>query len=462
MKKLLNSLKNDRGTQLTLLVMLVVFILTLIQNFWTRYLADDWCYMYVYDHMGHPNDTSRRVNGLFDVIISMKNHWRICNGRVVAHGLLQLVLATSYPGFHKVIFNIVNSIMYVLLGWLLYKHSVYGRKKSIFLLIGIYAMMWLWLPQYGATVLWASGAANYLWCAVIILAYLLPYRKYAADSTSGMKDTTKNAVIMGVLGLFAGCTNENSGGAAALICILFVIVYKICKIKIPKWSISGIAGLIIGAVVLISAPGNYRISSKADLAEYINRLKDVINTSGNLLFGLLITFMVVMLLVWITNQGDEQRLGIAEKLIPAVYIIGAAAAIGVMMFAALRPERTWFISICIIIAVIGYMFTQINMKNIGGAIPYAAAVLIIICAASYTTELKKLHQTYTQIQAQDEAIAEARESDDKIAEVKLIVPSDSPHDSMFYTGNFSTNGDEWDNSWAARYYGLNKIIGIEP
>ena len=461
MKSISNYIKHHKKFVATLGVAVIIFIFTLIQNFWTQFVSDDWCYLFVYDHIGNPNPASHRVKHIFDVFSSMANHWKLWNGRIVAHGLLQLVFSTSYPGFHKVIFNIINSLMYVLCGGLIYLHGTYKKKNSVLLFLGIYAMMWFFIPQYGATVLWASGAANYLWCAVIILAYLLPYRMYLSNSDNVMKDSWRNCAIMTVLGLFAGCTNENSGGALALMCILFAIAYKINKIKIPKWSFAGIGATIIGAIVLISAPGNYRVSSKATLAELIERGKNVLKISEDLLFPLIMIMAVVLFFVWITNKNikSDSKYG---YLTPIIYFIGAAAAIGVLIFSAQRPERTWFISVCLIIIVNGYLFTEINFKPLGKYFSKAVvSVLALVLAVSYTVVFCDLHDTYEQVREQSKIINNARKENDAQVEIKIVKPSKSKHDYMTYVNDFSTNGNEWQNQWAALYYGLDKITGEE-
>ena len=472
MRSIINKMNKNKFYTYGIIVLIIIFILTLIQNFWTQYASDDWCYMYIYDHLGNPTDTSKRVKSIFDVIVSMKNHWNLWGGRVVAHGLLQLVLATSYPGFHKVIFNIVNAVMYVALGFVIYKHATYKRQNSVVLLIGIYAMMWFFIPQYGATVLWASGAANYLWCSVIILTYLLPYRMYAVNSENVMKDSVKNAVVMGILGLFAGCTNENSGGALALMCIMFILLYKYYKIKIPKWSLSGVCGTIIGAIVLIIAPGNYRFPNDTSLAELINRLKNVCEISHKLLFGLSLIMLAVLFLIWFTScatrkdttdeTGENARPNI---MLPVLYIVGAAASILVLVISSARPERTWFIGICLIITAIGYMYECINFKVLPRHfVPVSCIGIAVICSISYYTTMGSIHGSYLLTKEQEITIATAAKSGQKSASIKVAPRSDCKHDILYWeygVSHFESSPDTWVNAWASAYYGLDSISSTD-
>ncbi len=465
MKKLITRIKEDKALAACAVVCMVVFVLTLIQNFLTPFVSDDWCYMFVYEMPGNPTATSERVNSLFDIFRSMKNHWNLCNGRLVAHGLLQAVLATSYPGImHKVIFNIVNSLVFVLLGIVISLHASHKNKNSNALLLAcVYLMMWFFLPQYGATVLWASGAASYLWCATILLFFLLPYRRYALDHENIMKDNLKNEILMGIFGLFAGCTNENSGGAIAFTCILFVIFYKTNKIKIPKWSFSGIVGTIIGTIVLISSPSNDKISTPITLDLLAERMKEIVNKSSYVLFGLLVTFAIVVIFVVITNgmsKDDNKR-----KVLPLIYILGALSSIGVLIFSDYIPERAWFFAVCLTISMIGYYYEKIDFKMISKVIPKLVAVtLIVIFTLSYFTTIKELHNSYEQTRLQLDTIYEAKENGRSDVKIVMVKRNEHKRDVMSKpngVASYAPPSNTWVNAWSAKYFGLDRISAID-
>ena len=63
----------------------------------------------------------------------------------------------------KGLFNIINSLIYVLIGLLI---NVLVSGKKAFLkpshLSLTFLLMWFFLPGMGSTVLWVSGATNYL------------------------------------------------------------------------------------------------------------------------------------------------------------------------------------------------------------------------------------------------------------------------------------------------------------
>ena len=344
-------------------------------------------------------------------------------------------------------------------------HTLYKNKKvSASVLVCIYAMMWFFLPQYAATVLWASGAANYLWCSTILLLFLLPYRKYAFDPERVMADNLKNAILMGIFGLFAGCTNENSGGAVALICILLVIFCKKNKIKVPKWYLSGILGAIIGTIVLISSPSNNKISTPITFDVLSERVQVLVDISGCVFFGLLVTFAIVIFFVVLTNgmSKDENK----KKFFPFIYILGAAASIGALVFSQHMPERAWFFAVCLIISVIAYYYDKIDFKQIRKLTPKTVAVIVaLVFALSYFTTIKELHKSYEQASLQLDTIYEALENGYADVKIVMVRQTDNNRDVMsreIRIANYAPHPNTWVNAWSAKYFGLDSISAIEP
>ena len=115
--------------------------------------------------------------------------------------------------------------------------------------------MWIFIPTFGLSVLWVSGAGNYIWMIFFILLFLLPYRKheffYDKDNDSIFK-----VIGMFVFDIFSGITNENSSGAMIMSQIMFIIYWKYKNILIPKWSISGLISSSIGLIFMVMSPGN--------------------------------------------------------------------------------------------------------------------------------------------------------------------------------------------------------------
>lgn len=90
MDKVVEFIKKNKVKVAGALIMIAAFVILLIINLHVDYTSDDFRYRFIYDTPGNPLPTTKKISSFWDVIISMINHWKLCNGRVVAHGLLHL------------------------------------------------------------------------------------------------------------------------------------------------------------------------------------------------------------------------------------------------------------------------------------------------------------------------------------------------------------------------------------
>lgn len=167
--------KNNKKLKFMLAAAIVaaMFALFLIFNMFSGYAADD--YLYFFKYAGHNlKGVPQRLTGIGDIIAGMKVHYNVCNGRIPAHFMLQL-----FTLFGKNVFNVCNSLMFVFLGLLIYRHANIKGGLNIPLLIFVFAFEWLGTHLPATVYLWFSGAFNYLWTTTFILAFMLIYRDYA-------------------------------------------------------------------------------------------------------------------------------------------------------------------------------------------------------------------------------------------------------------------------------------------
>ena len=101
----------------------------------------------------------------------------------------------------KTVFNVFNSLVFVLLGLLVYFHANIKGKLNIPLLIFVYAFEWLGTYLPATVYLWFSGSFNYLWTTTFVLAFLMIYRIYA---TGGIRHNPKAETALCVITLAGG------------------------------------------------------------------------------------------------------------------------------------------------------------------------------------------------------------------------------------------------------------------
>ena len=256
MKKLLNE-KN--------IILFIIFISMLSLNYLYPYISDDYTYMYKYDNF-------ERIKNISDIFFSMKDHYFLWGGRVLAHSLASVFLLLP-----KNIFNICNSIMYTIFIYLIYLIGRRNNKDNYNYLFIIHLLIWFINISFGEVTLWLTGSCNYLWTSVIILLFLYLFHK-----------ENKNVIIFSILGILAGMCNENFSLSIIFVCILFVIFNKNYR---NKNNYIGIIFLIIGYLFLFLAPGNF-IRASAGVNNIITITQKILYLIN--VFSLLIIFILLL------------------------------------------------------------------------------------------------------------------------------------------------------------------------
>lgn len=433
-------------------ILLTTFVMLYLLNKNTHFTSDDFRYHFMYESF-LPTENVARITNLKDIFYSMYNHYFMWGGRITAHALVQFILI-----FNKNIFNIVNSLFFVGLIILIYMHCNVNKKVNVTLLIGIILSLFFFIPQFGLTVLWVSGAGNYLWCAFIILLFLLPYRVHAENSKNE-KDSIFKLIYMIPLGIVAGWTNENTGGAMILLIMLFMLFYKLNNIKIPKWAVAGFISSSIGFIFLILAPGNnarkeHMIKKTIDLG---NNILNVLGTTFTLCWGLVILLIVFVVLFSLTNKDEKVKS--KQLMLSTMYFICALAGIIVMVVSPQIAGRVWFGPITFIIISIFNLYPYINKDKY--KLKIIIPVFLVLFGFKFIQDYKfaydDITKTFNNINQQISTIVDEKEKGNLDVQVKSIEKPKSKYNAFLGTRYLSDDKDSWLNQWMAKYYDINSI-----
>lgn len=437
----------------------LMFGLILVFNSMIGYAADD--YLYFFKYTGHVvKGTPERLTGIGDIFTGMVTHYKICNGRIPAHFLLQL-----FTFFDKSVFNIFNSLFFVLLGLLIYFHANYKRPINIPLLIFIYAFEWLGFYRPATSVLWYSAAFNYLWTTVWILTFLMFYRinTEKSQNPSTVKETIFS-VLMLFAGILAGWTNENMGGAAIGAVILFLIYFKIKKMPVRAHHITGFIGTVIGFGILILAPGNRvrfdHTKRERNILKHFKWSFDQLTWNiWRALLVMLIVFVIV-LLIW-----RIKKLKI-DWLRPCIYALTGFAGAGVMLLSPEAPPRSFFGANVMFACAAFSLAAQVMDKQLSGVKRTAIVISALLAIGFGTLYVGE----YYALKSDSLAYAEIRQEmyDQKAAGIKDIkIPVARPRKSMWSLYSYMTSlpnnkpNSRWLDNWAAEYYGVDSITMIK-
>lgn len=160
----------------TIIILLATAIVFLCLNLFVPYYDDDIWYALKYI----PNEILAPITQFSDILTAQYHHYMGENSRALVHIVLQTLLATLPDRG----FDILNTIVFLLLVWLATRYTQPAGRKTeplplLLTIVGIYGL----LPDMAYLFYWASGSLNYMWTSVATLAFLLYWQKSVQTTT---------------------------------------------------------------------------------------------------------------------------------------------------------------------------------------------------------------------------------------------------------------------------------------
>ncbi len=224
----------------------LTFAVIFVLNRMTLMMVDDYRYSFSFV------DASERMRSLSQLIPSMKAHYERMNGRLLTHGVVQLILMKCPP----ILFDILNTAVFCLLIFLMYHYiwrRFHDRTNVLFLLTAV-AAVWAFVPAFGEVCLWLDGACNYLWAVTFSLLYLWPL---IIDEEREPKLPFR--VLYVQLGFVVGGISETCSMAVMGAFVLhFIYDRLIARRKTPWWKIVPVLTMLPWYIYMISSPGTHQ------------------------------------------------------------------------------------------------------------------------------------------------------------------------------------------------------------
>ena len=452
-------MKLNRNKIIALVICTLVFIFMLILNNNTTLVTDDFIYQFVFTNR-YPQNNTKLITNFFELFISMSNHWRLWGGRVVVHFLLQFSFIIGIW-----FFNTINSLMFVMLGLLIYKHIINDKKEiNILLLLLIYTAIFIFVPQPGATILWKSGSANYLWSSVLILFLTLKYKNNFLHFDQN--DNIVKIILYFIYGIIVGCCNENAGCALIVCILLFIICNKIKNSTIPNWMIFNFIGTVLGYIFLLVSPGNFIRANQmyasvdysfTSLIEYFFKI-----TRLSYQYLHIIIIATVITFVFVFNPIKNLKEFIKKYGLQFIFIVFAFISIYSLIISPAYPERCWMFAFDYLVIVIGINI-NILINNNKNKVFYKK-IFIIVTIILLFESISIYNEAYYDILSTKDCIEDhQRQIQEQIKEgkkdvvVHSIPESVGKYNSFTYNGYLTYNSDSWTNRWIAKYYGADSI-----
>lgn len=437
---------------------LMLFGLILAINYFQPYTADEYNYSLI------SGTIDQRVESIIDILNSQWNLFFTWTGRNPVHFVLQFLLWLG-----KDIFNIINALMFIALIFIVLlftRLTKFDKKEDLFSILLILFLVWFGVPAFGETIIWEAGAINYLWVAVVSLLFLLPYR-YLLENKQLLKDDRRSLIMMVILGLIAGWSQENQ----AIVNVVFLISLSIyfwfvAKIRnYPKWYIGGLISLIVGAGFLFIAPGNYNRSTSLDnkltikemFQNFSYGLKLVIIEQRYLLAILGLIAITFLLLVLFRDNLIKNK---KTELLAAIFLLlGGLASILAMFVSPAFPPRSSFASAITFIITITILLNNktiwlLNKKLLN--IPIFLMSLFLL--NSITFNYHQYYQLNKEHQQRIELIKTQVEKGN--LNVKIPFYQDVKFNIHMFGWDITPDKSHYYNTIMTRYFGLNSLKGV--
>lgn len=417
----------------------------LLLNWKTLYVADDYVYRFVYQSPSPTAFPHQQRISTWLIPYSMFNHYQLWNGRFVAHSIVQYFMQFN----SKVPFDICSSLIYVLLLLLMNKLSVYlsGKKHNAFILPLIFGFTWFYIPYFGQSVLWLSGSGNYLWMSVIYLGFILYNLKVRTVNFSNILGAI-------VLGFLAGASNENSGPAAVLIILLFMVKRLIQEHKISLVSTISVIFSGIGFITMMLSPGS---QSRGNIHRTWTLIQKNFAGIYKLTFDKWVWIYLLMAVLLIVGVVLK-KINIDTIWAVLFFLIGHLAAVYAMAFSPEYPERTFFggvIFLGIALFILVYsVFSELTWTTVA-----LSAVITVMFGISFGPAYKDINLSYHQMRTQYQIIYQAEQTKDKSARIPLMTMQKSKYNANYGVIALDTPPTALMNQWEAKFFGLNQISG---
>ncbi len=440
--------KNKIFKYFCIVFFIIIFLYMLYLNTHTHKYHDEFVYTFIYG-------TTEKCENLGDVFLSLKNLYLMHNGRIISTGIMCILLMLP-----KIISDILNSIFFILLIYVIYKYSSYKQNtKNKFLnLFLIFPMLWATIPEFNGTVTWFSGAVNYMWATVFMMLFI---NLLINNFTGNLNLSKKSKILLSILGLFVGSLHE-SVGIILTSFVFFIFIYELfINKKLNYFYLFSCVSSFIGFLTIIVSPGSHIRSIATTLGNNLDFYTSLSNCIKMIKFTFvsnptifILTFLFIAYFI-IKNKFIDS---IKNKyfIVNIFLIISATLVYFAMILSPTFAQRVTFASYIIYVLVFFEIFNLINLSN---NFKYLIKFILIIyfCFLALpsiyeTTNL--VNQYYSEWSARDDFIKLEKSLGKRDVQV---APFHTFLNSKMYGGDISTSISYNHNGSMAMYYGLNSI-----
>ena len=451
---------SDWDRRLFYLMLGISFALILVLNLLTPLLSDDYAYL----------TEVRTARSILDLLSQEYHQYLTWNGRSVAHFILRIFLYLPMP-----VFKLANSLAFVAVAVLMTKLVGGENRYDCFALLLSQLVLWLFSVDFSQTILWEDGACNYLWCAMIILFFML-MEKRVYEGTLRIADSRREKVMAAaglfVLGLIAGWCNENTSGG----CLLFALALLIGGIRNKKRGLlpmaTGAVGNLVGLLLMVLSPGEQlRASYDTDesytgLLGLLSRFQKI-TLNVRTYFGILLAILAICLVIMALQNNRKDR-----KQVLLYAFLFAATTYALILTRPTQPRALFgaglFLDIAVITAIRSIVaFEREQGKESGTGIVLQSvvyggcAVLLLVLFFEYADNGTNLARVWRDENTRTSYIEEQAAAGAQEIVVPLVHTDFYNDYSAIEDFEMTEDPEFWINVQYEEYYGVASISAID-
>ena len=474
--------KEKRSGLLFGLTVFAAFVLIFIFNVLTPMMTDDLFY----------SKTVSEASGIGELFAQEYTQYMTWTGRSVCHMILRFFLLTD-----KMVFNVANSLVFVLLTLLIYWNVEHKRKYDTLVYLLINLLLWMFGVVFRQTVLWETGACNYLWGSAIIMSFVTLYRYgLKRESASWKRDEKKEgssapkrgcslnrgnglkhpvlwAVFLSVLGVLAGWCNENSSGGGLLMVLLCLGFYLYEQKKnnagsgrlLKPWMVTGLIGQAVGLAFMVLAPGNAvraaaREEEHSGLLGYMARFQKITLAVRENFLILLIIGLLLFIIVYYQKKSWKALWAYSRNGILWSFVF-LATCYALVMTAEPQARAYFGAGVFLTVAVVQF-FVDVSEKEVIFASLKTGmiSVMLLTMFFTYMDSGANLARIYREYNERDVYLTEKAAEGVTDVTVPMLRPDFETKYSDGYNSDIQEDPGYWVNVAYASYYGFNSVSGV--
>ena len=407
-------------------VFLFIFSLSFVIEFITPYHSDD----YAYSQMG--------LN-----FNNHLNHYLNWSGRFIADYISAILLSLNSHFLISIILSLCISLVCYFIAALPTK--IICIKTSPYIYILIYMLYWICNVNLGQTTFWIVGACNYLVTNFFILLFLYLFLTFRNTNNNFIK------FFVFISATIAGCTNENTSITIIISYILLIFVLKNYDKNLSLFvSLFYILGLIIGALFLLLAPGNYKRSANFTnwhLLSIYDKIKVHIDRVYNKIHHF-IPIILIYFFNFILNLFVNKQKNICF-IISLIFVISTFISLLVFVASPTMPPRAFNGTLIFLLVSLSFLLYSVKICYIKKFfLKICTCCTLVIFIYSYSCIAYSYNIAYKEDKIRIEHIQYS-----KYLNNKAIIPS-------YYFPKLLKEGDKFDmyhSSSMASYFGVKYI-----